>query len=147
MIRSTGPRHPLQVQSVYKELPKPQAEEDRPVDDFPINPNHGLYGFFNKEKETVIPGEREEQHGRPWTHGELATKSFEDLHALYWQGLLEINRIKTRMLEHRRLKLGYGSMEQSARLKTVSNTLCFDVHVSFPLMKSISLAELSSRTA
>lgn len=120
VIRSTGPRHRLTVQNSYRELPKPQAEEDRPVDDFPINSNHGLYGFFNKDKETVIPGEREEQHGRAWAIHELSFKSFEDLHALYWQGILEINRVKTRMVEHQRLKLGYGSFELGERLATVS---------------------------
>lgn len=121
VIRSTGPRHSLSVQRSYRELPKPVPEEDRPVDNFPINPNHGLYGFFNKDKETVIPGEKEEQHGRAWAIHELTFKSFEDLHALYWQGLLEINRVKTRLLEHRRLKLGYGSMEADQRLNTVSS--------------------------
>lgn len=144
VIRSTGPRQRLNVQNVYRELPKPRAEEDRPLKEFPMNPNHGLYGFFNKDKETVVPGEREELHGRAWEYKELVFKSFTDLHAIYWQGLLEMNRVRTRMLEHRRLKLGFGSLELLERLQTVSTSpLPFSKPITSP-DESISLAELSS---
>lgn len=122
VIRSTGPRHELRVQTKFKELPKPRAEEDRPLEEFPTNPNHGLYGFFNKDKETVIPSEREEQHGRAWQYEELVFKNFSDLHTIYWQGLLEINRIRTRSIEHKRLKLGFGALELQERLATVSTS-------------------------
>lgn len=145
VLRSTGPRHQLSVERLYRQLPVPKAEEDRPLQDFPTNPNHGLYGFFNRERQTVIPGEKEALHGRAWTVHELTFKSFEDLHALYWLGLKEINRVNTRLLEHKRLKLGYGSMEVQQRIQTVSPLKSL-AHLR-PLMKLISLAELTSGTA
>lgn len=136
VIRSTGPRHRLPIQDAFRELPEPRAEEDRPLKEFPTNPKHGLYGFFSKDKEGVIPGDREESHGRAWEYRELAFKSFSDLHAIYWQGLLEMNRVRTRMLEHRRLKLGFGRPEIQERLFTVSTHLLFLLTPTHPLMKS-----------
>lgn len=147
VIRSTGPRHPLGVQAKYKELPKPRAEKDRPLDEFPTNPNHGLYGFFNKDKETVIPSEREEQHGRAWEYEELVFKNFSDLHAIYWQGLLEINRIRTRSIEHKRLKLGFGALELQERLATVSALPLSFLTIVTSSDESVSLAELRSSAA
>jgi len=124
-MRSTGFRHRLIIEKYYrKDLPTPRAEHERPLDDFPTNPNHGLYGFFNEKKETVVPGEQEEAHGRSWTYHELLFKDFADLHTLYWQCVLEQNRVATRQLEHRRLRLGYGATEVKARLKVVSRTRC-----------------------
>lgn len=84
-----------------------------------MNPNHGLYGFF-KDKQIVLPPDQEELHGRAWEYHELVFKSFDDLHGLYWQALLERNRIKTRMVEFTRLKLGFGKHEIEKRLTTVS---------------------------
>jgi len=124
-MRSTGFHHNLTIENHYKNgLPTPRPEHERPLDEFPTNPNHGLYGFFNEKKETVVPGEQEEDHGRAWSYHELLFKSFDDLHALYWQCLLEQNRVATRKLEHRRLRLGYGATEVSHRLHTVSQSLC-----------------------
>lgn len=120
-MRSTGFPHRLNVDNHYKNgLPTPRPESERPLDGFPTNPNHGLYGFFNEAKQTVEPGEKEEDHGRSWTYHELLFKSFDDLHTVYWQCLLEQNRVATRQLEHQRLKLGYGRTEIEFRLATVS---------------------------
>lgn len=90
---------------------------------FEVNENHGLYGFFNKKNDTVLPPDQEAYHGRSWTYHDLCFKHFEDLHALYWQCVLELNRVQTRMTEHRRLKLGYGKQELQRRYQTVSPVL------------------------
>lgn len=120
-IRSTGPRQRLSVDNYYKELPRPREESERPkLEAFEVNENHGLYGFFNKNKDTVLPPDQETYHGRSWTYHDLCFKHFEDLHTLYWQCILELNRVQTRRTEHRRLKLGYGSQEIQRRHQTVS---------------------------
>lgn len=119
-MRSTGTRKQLSVDRLYPELPVPRPEKERPVDDFPINPNHGLYGFFNKDKKVVLNDEDESQHGRCWEYKELMFKGFEELHQLYWACILESNMIATRYGELRRMKLGYGGAENQTRAKEVS---------------------------
>lgn len=62
-IRSTGPRVPLTASFHYKELPTPVPDEERPLDQWPVREDHGLYGFF-EDKKTTMPGEEEEAHGK-----------------------------------------------------------------------------------
>lgn len=120
VIRSTGTRRKLFSENKYPKLPTPRPENERPLDDFPVNPTHGLYGFFNKERDTVLPGEKEDMHGRAWDYKELVFKDFRDLHALYWACVKELNIVRTRMIEFQRLKLGYGEAEIEDRFETVS---------------------------
>lgn len=124
-MRSTGPRKPLNILKLYPELPQPVKFKDTAEarkNEVPINPNHGLYGFFNEKREVVVTGEQEALHGRAWTTTELSRKSFEDLHKLYWVCLKELNAIATRKAEHRRLKAGYGLDELGAREREVEIT-------------------------
>lgn len=121
-IRSTGTRRPLSVNFLYEELPVPRPESERPLEDFPINPNHGLYGFFNKERQVVLNDEAEGVHGRSWKYKELMNKSFEELHQLYWACILEGNRTVTRYGEHKRMKLAYGQLENRTRADVVSHS-------------------------
>jgi len=120
-MRSTGTRWSLSVDTHYEELPVPRPDSERPLDEFPINEKHGLYGFFNKEKQVVLPDEAEDTHGRSWKYRELMNKSFEELHQLYWACILEGNRIATRYGEHKRMKLAYGQLENRNRANTVSH--------------------------
>lgn len=60
-IRRTGPRQPLSV-SKLGPLPKPVADPTAARAEFEVNPNHGLWGFF-ENKEALIPGGEESSHG------------------------------------------------------------------------------------
>lgn len=126
-MRSTGTRRPLRAVAVYGGLPKPVDEKTRAEkikEQYPTNENHGLYGFFNQERDVVLPGEREALHGRAWEYSELVKKDFSDLHRLYWLGLKEMSIIRTRLLEHERLKVGFGSQEASVRFRVVCVCNC-----------------------
>ena len=61
-IRRTGPRVPL---SVHKyELPRPVLDPEARKD-FKFNPDHGLWGFFNKARTAISAPEEEIAHGKP----------------------------------------------------------------------------------
>lgn len=140
-IRRTGLREPLSV-SKYP-LPKPVLDPKKRTS-VVVDENHGLWGFFNKEKTALATPEEDFAHGRstldmqgkqmltdmflgrPWTVEELRHKSWEDLHSLWWVCAKERNRIHTSSKERERLNAGYGQFEAENREKTVSNLPIFD---------------------
>lgn len=128
-MRSTGLRHPLMAQKKYKTLPEPRDLKEQQTEaenDIPHSKNHGLLGFFEKSKDNVqvvLNTEVEEAVGRSWSIDELQFKSFNDLHALHWKCLYEMNRIKTRIREVGRLKTEDTRRATSRRFDWVS-TFC-----------------------
>jgi len=100
----------------------------RPHFRVPVNPNHGLYGFFRKyedqgvaQYETMpLMGDKKQNFGRSWSGAELRRKSFRDLHTLWYVLLRERNLCATQMEEGRRMgirpsSLGAGQPESNAR--------------------------------
>ena len=140
VIRSTAPR--LYLKSMQKfELPVPVINPARRKE-FPGNPDHGLWQFFYEKKAMQTP-EGMANHGRAWTYAELALKSFEDLHALYWVCHKEVNRVMTNTRERKRIHAGYGDFEDEQRIKTVSTTWSFSTPQAFFMMNiTLSLAEM-----
>lgn len=118
-MRSTGPRQRTAVYELYPTLGVPVSEKDRKLEEFPTPKDHGLYGFFDKDRNVILDPSTEGLHGRAWEHHELVFKSFEDLHGLYWQCVYEINRIRTRRVELANVVLGYGTAELMDRVSTV----------------------------
>ena len=68
----------------------------------------------------MMEPDEEIAHGRAWTYAELAVKSFEDLHGLYWVAHRERNRINTSRKERGRVYAGYGDFEAESREGVVS---------------------------
>jgi large subunit ribosomal protein L47 len=119
-IRSKNPK---QRTEVYRyPLPVPVIKPERRAA-FQTRPDHGLWGFFDKNKRPLLTPSQETQHGRAWEVSELAIKSFGDLHRLFWACVLEQNRIVTRKGELHRTRAGYGEAEITGRLEVVSHLL------------------------
>ncbi|KIV84656.1 hypothetical protein PV11_00429 [Exophiala sideris] len=121
-IRRTGPRV---TQGLWQyPLPVPVARDQKGISpEYQGSENHGLWGFFNKDKRAILPPEEESSHGRAWTYQELSIKSFDDLHRLYWVCVQEQNRVMTREKERSRVRAGYGRQEHEDRLTVVQGTM------------------------
>lgn len=120
-LRRTGPRR-RQTLSVKKEdLPipvlNPKLKSKVEVDE-----DHGLWGFFNKERRLLATPEEDLAHGRAWTVQELRQKSWDDLHSLWWICVKERNRIATEKRERQRIQAGYGDFEADDRDQTIRIT-------------------------
>lgn len=61
--------------------------------------------------------------GRAWAKKELRHKSLEDMHVIWWQCHLELNKLATETHERKRLEPGYGKYELEKRQDTVSTLL------------------------
>ncbi|KIW19746.1 hypothetical protein PV08_00320 [Exophiala spinifera] len=121
-IRRTGPRT---TQGLWMHpLPVPVARDHRGTDaQYAGSDDHGLWGFFNSDKKPMLAPDVESSHGRSWAYSELAQKSYEDLHKLYWVCVKEQNIVMTREKERKRLRAGYGVAEHEERVKTIRNTM------------------------
>ncbi|KAK9771322.1 putative Large ribosomal subunit protein uL29m [Seiridium cardinale] len=103
------------------ELPEPAKYN--PADDLKTDPEHGLYEFFYDKEKSILPPGDDAKHGRSWTVEELRSKSWDDLHMLWWTCVKERNRIATASRERTRLKFKTGAEESKARMLTVSKTM------------------------
>jgi len=118
--RRTGLRQPLSVSK--SKLPKPVLNPEK-RSKVEVDPDHGLWQFFHSKEKPMNTPEEDSEHGRPWTVEELRSKSWEDLHALWWQCCKERNRIATERYERERLEAGYGEFESKKRETAVSLSL------------------------
>lgn len=119
-LRSTGPRKRQTLSVKLEDLPKPVAADQR--SEIQVDPEHGLWQFFNRDKLPFATPEYDNAHGRAWTVNELRSKDWEDLHRLWWVCLKERNRLSTERRERNRVKAGYGDLESEERLKEVKLT-------------------------
>ena len=156
--RTTGPNKERGVSAIRGKNPKPKSRVYQyplpvPVIDperralFKTREDHGLWGFFNKKRESMIAPAAESSHGREWTIAELNGKSFHDLHKLYWTCILEMNQISTRAAEMQRMRAGFGISESKRRKKMVRSPTSVLFHIDSPDEIPLSLADMIARTA
>lgn len=122
-LRRSGLREPVSVSN--EPLPKP-AEATPKVK---VDPNHGLYAFFEGPDKLVRTPAEDREHGRAWTVEELRRKDWDDLHKLWWVCCRERNKISTMARERERTKLGFGAAESTNRDNEVScpaSSLCLE---------------------
>ena len=120
-LKGKGIHENMRLTVGIKDLLEPVAEDK-------ITPevgdeNHGLWGFFNKDRSLLTRPEDLGNHGRAWTRQELRRKSWDDLHSLWWICLKERNRLATEDVERERLKAGYGEFESRARQDKIRSTM------------------------
>ena len=133
-LRRTGPRKRQVFTVERKDLPEPVFDKAR-KSKVEVDPEHGLWQFFNKKRQIFATPEEDAAHGkedryhniadtkmyvgRSWTMEELRHKSWKDLHKLWWICTKERNRLHTEAFERKRLKAGYGDNEADQRDKEV----------------------------
>jgi large subunit ribosomal protein L47 len=70
-------------------------------------------------------------HGRGWTVQELRSKSWDDLHRLWWMCVKDINRCMTTEAERVRLDAGYGQYEFEARMEEVRSGMLEEIRIGY----------------
>ncbi|KAL9135452.1 MAG: hypothetical protein Q9175_003363 [Cornicularia normoerica] len=102
-------------------LPQPVLDRNKRTQ-IQVDPNHGLWGFFNSSRKTLSTEEEEEAKGRPWTVEELRHKSWEDIHSLWYKCCKERNRLATESKERRRMQISVRSFGARSRDRTIRHT-------------------------
>jgi large subunit ribosomal protein L47 len=108
--------------AIAASLPKPVLDPEQ-RSKVEVDPDHGLWEFFNEERTALSTPLELSNHGRGWTVTELRTKDWEDLWRLWWVCLKERNRLETFAIEKKRItKSGdmYGDYEAEERGDAVS---------------------------
>ncbi|KAK3704795.1 54S ribosomal protein L4 mitochondrial [Vermiconidia calcicola] len=121
-LRHTGPGKRQKLRSITpSQLPQPVRDPERRTS-IVTDPDHGLWGFFNKERTSMPTPMDLVNHGRGWKTQELRGKDWEDLHRLWWVCVKEVNRLQTFLGEKRRVGSMYGDFEAEGRMKVIYAT-------------------------
>ncbi|KAK6341774.1 54S ribosomal protein L4 mitochondrial [Orbilia blumenaviensis] len=137
----------VSLQYLGDDLPQPVTDPSKHTE-VVTSPNHGLWGFFNKERVSIPTPEEDHRHGRAWAVEELRHKSWDDLHKLWWACVKERNILATQQLERERVKPGYGESEAYTRNRLVRDTQRAIKHALteryYAWQEALKVAELDS---
>lgn len=119
-LRHTGLRKRQTLSVKLSALPKPVLDPRR-RSAVEVNPEHGLYDFFNADRSSMMTPKELQAHGRAWIVSELRRKDWDDVWRLWWVCVKERNRVMTFLAERERLggQMG-GYDEASGRMREVS---------------------------
>lgn len=120
-IRRSGLNKKVKLSVNPENVPKPVLDPAR-RSKVQVDEDHGLWGFFSQDRSALQTPTELHAHGRGWTTQELRSKSWDDLHRLWWLCVKELNRVETYEAERIRLEAGYGEYEAGERRKEVRLT-------------------------
>lgn len=117
-MRRTGMNKKVKLSVDLANLPKPVMDPMR-RSTVQVDEDHGLWEFLHRNRTPLQTPEELHAHGRGWTVQELRSKSWDDLHRLWWMCVKDANRTVTNEAERVRLDAGYGEYESDERLEEV----------------------------
>ncbi|THH30654.1 hypothetical protein EUX98_g3537 [Antrodiella citrinella] len=102
----------------------PVNGQQRPQLNIPVDPKHGLYGFFRqREEDGVVKYDTLEPYDMTTKSSELRRKSFKDLHTLWYVLLRERNLLATQREEGRRLQVSPNRTSNTPKAHRVRKSM------------------------
>lgn len=117
-LRHTGLRKRQTLSVKLENLPQPVLDPER-RSKVEVSDEHGLWEFFNRDRDSLSTPLLLAAHGRAWHVQELRLKDWDDLWKLWWTCVKERNRIETFKVEKDRIGQMFGDDDADKRLSEV----------------------------
>lgn len=117
-LRHTGLRKRQKLSVKLENLPQPVLDP-RERSAVEVDEEHGLWDFFNRDRDSLRTPAELAAHGRAWSVPELREKDWDDLWRLWWMCVKERNTVVTFLRERERIGKLLGDTEAAKRMRQV----------------------------